>query len=141
MTGDEALRFMRSEEGLCAARDYLSRTLRMDAEAALHLAHLDRLRKKQRSASRDAEERRRREAELARIYHSLAEMRREIEAVLARVPGDMPREVLRRRYVEGSPFFRIAMALNYDERQIYRFHRQGLEHVALQMALGQIALS
>ena len=45
--------------------------------------------------------------------------------------GEMSLEM---RYLQGTAFPMIAARLAYDERQIYRFHKKALMHVALQMA-------
>lgn len=138
MTAEETLRYRDSPEGLCAARDYLSRALRREAEIALDLARLDRLRRKRGRTSAAEEEIRRREGDVTAGYRALRALRGEIEAAISRVPGDTVRAVLRRHYLEGAPFFRIAMDLHYEERQIYRFQRQGLRHVAAQLACGMM---
>ena len=43
--------------------------------------------------------------------------------------------VLEMHYLQGMPFFRAAMALHYEERQIYRLHRAGLKAIAAQLLL------
>ena len=138
MTAEETLRYMDSPEGLCAARDCLSRALRKEAEIALDLARLDRLRRKRADRPALEEEIRRRETAVTGGYRALRALREEIETVILRIPGETVRTVLRCHYLEGAPFFRIAMDLHYDERQIYRFQRQGLRHVAAQLACGLI---
>ena len=74
------------------------------------------------------------ERDIQADYHRLTLLQREIRECLSRVPQPLPRLVLEMRYLQGSPFFRIAMALHYDERQIYRYQAQGPEQVALQLA-------
>ena len=134
MTGEDVLAFIRSDEGRRAARDYLSAGLRRDAQIALRLARLDQLRKKRAentAAIRAGED------EVRRAYGRLRQTQQGILAAIRRVPDEICRQVLEARYVQGLPFFRIAMELHYDERQIYRIHRKGLEHVAAQIARGQ----
>ncbi len=138
MTAEAVLAFMRSREGLLAARDFLSGVLRLDADIALQLARLDEMRKKLREGRGSQAEVLEGEEDLLLSYRALREKEREIGSAIRRVPGDRLREVLSRRYLHGQPFFRIAMDMNYDERQIYRIHRQGLEHLAAQLASGMI---
>lgn len=136
MTGEATLAFIQSDEGRRAARDYLSAALRQDAQIALRLARLDQLRKKRgdhAAAIRGGEN------ELQQAYRLLRQTQGDILAVIDRVPDGTCREILEKRYVQGLPFFRIAMAMHYDERQIYRIHRKGLMHVAAQLVCGQTA--
>ena len=139
MTSRQILALIHGEEGLCAARDFLSGALRMENGIALQLSRLDQMRKKLRQGQGSAAAVEAGEASLLSSYAALREKQREIGAVLRRIPGDRPREVLERRYLQGQPFFRIAMEMHYDERQIYRLHRQGLAHVAARIILGLIA--
>lgn len=137
MTGEETLIYIRSPEGLCAARDLLSGALRLDAEAALALARLDRMRARARRGRADREAIRQEEARLLSLYKEKTARQQTIGAVIRRVPDENARTVLRLHYLEGMPFFRVAMQMNYDERQIYRILRRGLSHVALQTVLNE----
>ena len=67
-------------------------------------------------------------------YHRLTEEREKVQRLIDRVPDVRHRTVLEMRYLEGLPFFRIAMALNYEERQIYRLHKEALRHAAAVLA-------
>ena len=42
--------------------------------------------------------------------------------------------MLEMRYLNGAPFFRVAMAIHYDERTVYRLHRAGLRMIAALLA-------
>lgn len=139
MTGEEALAFIRSPEGQRRAQDYLSAALRADSAAALCLARLDQLRKKLRRGLPVQADIRQEEQALFAAYAALKIRRRAIRAAVDRVPDETARAVLEHRYLEGKPFFRIAMDLHYDERQIYRIHRRGVAHVAAQIAERQIS--
>lgn len=156
MTVEEAYAFIRSPQGLAAARDYLSAALRLDAMIALRLSRLDAARARGERVTRAldalaggggagdrvgeaAADLADQEAALLADYHALLKQQKEIGAAIARVPEDRQRMVLEMRYLQGLPFFRIAMTLHYDERQVYRLHERGLRHVAAQIALGEIA--
>jgi len=142
MKPDAAIGRLAPEEGLTRARDFLSSALRLDAMIALKLARMDKLREqagKMRALAvwdeRNEEARKCLEDQLLSDYHQLSLRQQRIGEYLARVPDERHRTVLEMRYLQGMPFFRIAMAMHYDERQIYRYHRAGLQHVAVQMAL------
>jgi len=139
MTGEEALAFIRSASGRRLAQDYLSGVLWADSAAALHLARLDGLRKKLRRGLPAEAEIQAEEQALFSAYAVLKHRRRAIAAAIGRMPEEIVRRVMTARYLEGRPFFRIAMDLHYDERQIYRIHRKGLMHAAAQIANGQIS--
>jgi len=139
MTGEEALSFMQSAPGQRRAQDFLSGALRADNAAALHLARLDRLRKMLRRGQRVEEDIRKEEQALFSAYAVLKTRRQAISAAIGRMPEETLRRVMTARYLEGLPFFRIAMDMHYDERQIYRIHRKGLMHAAAQIANGQIS--
>lgn len=142
MTPEELIAFARSDAGLCAARDYLSGYLRLDAMIAVKLARLDQMKAR---AARMAplhpgpeEETAALEADILSDYTALTRRQRDIAAVIRAVPDERHRTVLEMRYLEGLPFFRIAMRMNYAERQIYRYHRRGLMAVAARIALKEI---
>ena len=144
MTAEEKLKFASSPQGREAAQDYLSQAKWLDAALALKLSQMDMLRQRARRAAALTAEPRPGEDVAAALtalerdiqadYHRLTLLQREIRECLSRVPQPLPRLVLEMHYLQGSPFFRIAMALHYDERQIYRYQAQGLEQVALQLA-------
>lgn len=140
MTPEERLAFARSKEGLNHARQLLTGYGRLDAAIAVKLSRLDRTREQAkrlsalppgpeaRQASAETEAL---EQELLRDYAALIERQKEIEGIIRRVPHEQSRTVLEMRYLDQQPFFRIAARMHYDERQIYRYHRQGLRYVAL----------
>ncbi|MBE5786110.1 MAG: sigma-70 family RNA polymerase sigma factor [Clostridiales bacterium] len=149
---NEALSSQITPAAIAAAREYLSSARRISAMISLRLAQLDRLREQGERVTRalggplggsgagdrvgdaaaslaDAEE------ELLADYRRLTETETAIRSLLSTLPDARHRTVMEMRYLEGMPFFRIAMAMNYDERQIYRFHQRGLERVALMLSL------
>lgn len=140
MTAEERFAYCRSNKGLRAAREILSGYGRLDAEIAVKLSRIDRAREqakrlaalpdraKAQEASRCLAEL---EKELLRDYAALTERQKEIEKIIGQVPNERARTVLEMRYLAQQPFFRIAMRMHYDERQIYRYHRQGLQYAAL----------
>ena len=138
MTAQETLRYMQSRQGLCAARDYLSAALHLDAQIAVKQARADALRARRSllCAGETQQALDALEQEIQADYASLFRRQRQIDAVIRSVPEDMSRLVLECRYLQGLPFFRIAMELHYDERQIYRYHRKGLMYVAARLAQG-----
>ena len=155
MTPEAALKYAQSKEGLCAARDFLSAALRMDAMIALKHARLDDLREKRERISRiiasalpsagtgdrvgeTAAEIADLENEVLRDYSALVARQKQIGDAIRRVPDPRQSGILEMRYLRGLPFFRIAMDMHYDERQIYRLHKKALEYVALRIALGEI---
>lgn len=154
MTHEEALAFSQSAAGQCAARNYLSAALRLDAMIALRLARLDTLRDQAERITRLTDAQRGsgysdrvgdaaaeiadQEAELLEAYQALLSKQKAIGTAIRRVPEERQQMVLEMRYLQGMPFTRISMALHYDERQTYRLHARGLRHVAAQLALGEI---
>ena len=136
MTPEELIAFVRSDAGLCAAREYLSGSLRLDAQIAMKLARLEQTKKRAQALRgiAETEDTAAMEAELLADYTQLMHRQREIAAVIRDVPDERHRTVLEMRYLQGMPFFRIAMAMNYEERQIYRYHKRGLMAVAARIA-------
>lgn len=141
MTAEQILQYCHSREGLCDARDFLSGYLRLDAAQAVKLSRLDALRSaagRLRALHSSApDELAALEKEILADYSVLLQRQKSIGDAIRRVPDEMSRLVLESRYLEGLPFFRIAMNLHFDERQIYRYHRRGLEHIAAQLAAGK----
>ena len=143
MTAEEQLQYLSSRQAALDAQDYLAQGLRLDARISLKLAQMDVMREQRkklcRALGRTAEELppepelQAREAEVLADYSALLRLQKDISAYVHQVPNAMQRAVLDMRYLQGAPFFRIAMALHYDERQIYRLHRAGLRHVAAQL--------
>lgn len=149
MTPEEKMEYAHSREGVQAARDYLSAALRMDNLIAVRLSRLDQLRSRGKSISLildsvhsgsvsdrvgdTAAELADQEEALLRDYRELLRLQREIGDVIAAVPWDEPRMILELRYLQGLSPVAISMKLHYDERQVYRLHRKGLEHVAFQL--------
>lgn len=142
-----------SAVGLTAARDYLAAASQLNAMIALRLSRLDDLRDQatritrvlgaipgsgmdDRMAELTAEIADQ-EAMVTRDYHSLLKRQKAIGDTIHRVPDDRQRMILEMRYLQGLPFFRIAMKLHYDERTIYRLHEKALRHVAAQIAMGE----
>lgn len=60
----------------------------------------------------------------------LAGLRAWAVGVIERLPDSRQRSVLRRRYILGQRWERIARELHYDVRQIYRLHAQGIRGFA-----------
>ena len=142
MTPGALLSFIHSPEGLAAARDFLSSALRMDALIGVKLARLDgmrSLRERVKAAPEEDEAFAAAEGEVLVEYHALLDRQRAIGGVIRRVPDERQRAILEMRYLQGLPFFRIAMALNYEERQIYRLHKEALRHVAALLAADSIS--
>ncbi|MBR1583915.1 MAG: hypothetical protein IJ662_00055 [Clostridia bacterium] len=142
MTAEEILAYIQSKEGQNAAREFLSGAQRIDAMVALKLARADQLRARARQLpALDAEAQqalREMEDEILADYNVLLKRQKQIGDAIRRVPEEVSRAVLESRYLQGLPFFRIAMNLNYDERQIYRYHQRGLQHIAGQLAAKMI---
>ena len=142
MTAEEQIRYLRSPQAVLDAQDYLSQALRLDNSISLKLAQLDSLRQKRRRLYRalgkspedqpTEPELKEREDEVLADYSALLRLQKDIASHIRQVPDARQRSVLELRYLEHMPFFRIAMALNYDERHIYTLHRAGLRHIAAQ---------
>ncbi len=143
MTAEEELQYLSSRQAPLDAQDYLAQGLRLDARISLKLAQMDVMREQRKklcqALGKRAEELppdpalEAREAEVLADYSALLRLQKDISARVHQVPHPMQQAVLDMRYLQGAPFFRIAMALHYDERQIYRLHRAGLRHVAAQL--------
>ena len=143
MTAEEQLAYLRSPQAARDAQQYVSRALRLDNRISLKLAQLDALREKRarlyRALGKAPEDHppepdlKAREEEVLADYSALLRLQKDISSRVHQVPHPMQQAVLDMRYLQGAPFFRIAMALHYDERQIYRLHRAGLRHVAGQL--------
>ncbi|MBQ9263894.1 MAG: hypothetical protein IJ189_06730 [Clostridia bacterium] len=141
MTPEEILQYAHSAQGRCDARNLLSACLHIDAQIALKLAQLDQLREKaKRMPGADPRVIRELEQDVLTDYSALLKQQKRIGDMLRRVPNDLCRTVMEAHYIQELPFFRIAMNLHYDERQIYRLHKQGLEHVAAQLAYERKAM-
>lgn len=136
--------YAESAAGQTAAQNYLYEMQNIDNRVALRLARLDAFREKNRQIVRSLyadgdvpgqEEITARltemETELRAEYHALLERRKQTKETIRRIPNETQRTVLEMRYIEGLPFFRIAMAMNYDERTVYRLHRKALTRTAL----------
>ena len=136
--------YAESAAGQTAAQNYLYEMQNIDNRVALRLARLDAFREKNRQIVRSLyadgdvpgqEEITARltemETELRAEYHALLERQRQTKETIRQVPNELQRTVLEMRYIEGLPFFRIAMAMNYDERTVYRLHRKALTQTAL----------
>lgn len=156
MTAEEKMAFAFSPDGQRAAREYLSRLRALDVMIALKHSHADDLREKSRRVTRAmdalsfggqgdrvgeaAAQLADLEREILADYSALLSQRQEIESTIRRVPNETQRTVLEMRYIDGMPFFRIAMALHYDERTVYRYHQKALSHAALYLVeTGRIA--
>jgi DNA-directed RNA polymerase specialized sigma24 family protein len=50
----------------------------------------------------------------------------EIEDVIAELPDELWRVVLRRKYIDGQSLNKMAEALNYSEKHIKRFHNRAI---------------
>lgn len=140
-TPEDMVRLMESPEGEQTARNFLGAFLHLDALMAVKLARLDHMRALNRRLHPDGDtppDIREAEQAVEKDYHELARRQKAIEAAIRLVPDERQRAILEMRYLEGMPFFRIAMALNYEERQIYRLHKAALRHVAVQLACGAI---
>ena len=53
-----------------------------------------------------------------------AAVRAEVEAAIARVPGQRDQEILRRRYILGQKWEQVAVEMVIDLRWIYRMHKR-----------------
>ena len=69
------------------------------------------------------------EAELRAQIAAQINAERELERAFFYLEDPMEREVLRMRYINGWMMAKIAQALNYSERQVYRLHVAGLQHL------------
>ena len=142
MKPDDRLYALVTDAGIARARKALSSALPLERLIALKLARLDRVREEEKrlrsvGGGAAAGDIRHLEEELLADYHALTRRRENVQRLIDRIPDERHRAVLEMRYLEGLPFFRIAMNLHYDERQIYRYHRAGLLHAALQMMQAQ----
>ena len=133
------------------AQNLLGAALRMNAMIGLKLAQLDQLRSRAASVTQRLDGLPRgtgygdrvgeaaakladQEAELLEDYHRLLDQQSAIRRYIQALPDPLWRAVMEMRYLQGTAFPMIAARLAYDERQIYRFHKKALIHVALQMA-------
>lgn len=62
------------------------------------------------------------------IKHAQA-VRAEIETVVAAIPNDRAREILRRRYIQGQRWEEIACKMHMDCRWVTRLHRRSVEEM------------
>lgn len=58
-------------------------------------------------------------------------IRREVEAAIARVPGQRDQEILRRRYILGQKWEQIAVETFYSYKQVRRRHSRCVEALDL----------
>lgn len=136
---------------IAQAQNTLSAALRMNAMIGLKLAQLDQLRSRAVSVTQRLDGLSRgtgygdrvgeaaakladQEAELLEDYHRLLDQQFAIRGYIQALPDPLWQAVMEMRYLQGTAFPMIAARLAYDERQIYRFHKKALMHVALQMA-------
>lgn len=157
MTETDILAFARSKAGLAAAREFVSGAHYLDNLIAMRLSRLDAVRSRATQVGRAlsgmpgsgniadrmgdaAAELADLEQELLADYHALLAKQKEIGAAIRRIPDERYAMVLEMRYLQQRPFPRIAIALSYDERQIYRFHEKGLRHIAAQIAAGEVEM-
>ena len=143
MKPEDRLYALVTDAGIAQARKALSSALPLERLIALKLARLDQLR-----ARRDQLRRRLQihtadeslpdlealERDVLQDYAALLKLQAEIQARIRLVPDDSQRAVLEMRYLNGAPFFRVAMAIHYDERTVYRLHRAGLRMIAALLA-------
>lgn len=64
------------------------------------------------------------QAQLRAQCDQCAAVRTEVEAAIARVPGQRDQEILRRRYILGQKWEQIAVEMVIDLRWIYRMHKR-----------------
>ena len=69
------------------------------------------------------------EREIDRRIDEYADLTREIEAAIARIPDGRYRDVLRFRYVNGWSWEKIAEEMRYDRRWVYRIHGRALNMI------------
>ena len=146
MTPEARWAYAESPAGRAKAQNYLYEMQNIDNMVALKLARLDDFREKHQRVVRslyaiDGEPVDRKdetvrqltemENDLRAEYHALLERQRQTKETIRQIPNELQRTVLEMRYIEGLPFFRIAMAMNYDERTVYRLHRKALTRTAL----------
>lgn len=86
------------------------------------------------------------------LIDKLVEKRLEIEKTIKRVPDDVQREVLERRYLlfqpwesyfdtkTGEKIIGIDEAMNYSSRQIYRIHRKALKWMSANVSECQLEM-
>lgn len=145
---EAALERAKTPAALQAARDYLDSARWLEGETAILQARLEAARRRGAqvaSCMRDGEgaagianETAALECAILDGYRAQTARQRQLHAIIARVPDARQRQVLTLRYLEGLPFFRIAMRLHYDERQVYRYHQRGVAYVAAVMAAAEI---
>ena len=140
MKAEDYLLPLITEAGIRRAREALASAQPLERLIALKLSRLDRAREEEKrlralGGDKAADEILHAEEGLLSDYHLLTQQREKVQRLIDRVPDVRHRTVLEMRYLEGLPFFRIAMNMHYDERQIYRYHKSGLLHVSLQLAL------
>ena len=143
MTAEEQMAYLKSKQALMDAQDYLSQYKRLDARISLKLAQLDALREKQAILCRalgkspdwqqPVPDIRDLEQEVLKDYGELLHLQREIGDHLRQVISPLQRYILEMRYLQAVPFHRLATDMSYEERQVYRMHRDGLRHVAAQL--------
>lgn len=147
MTPEEKLAYAKSSAGRTKAQNYLYEMQNIDNMVALKLARLDDFREKHQRVVRSlyamngvgsanaendtVKQLTEMENDLRAEYHALLERQRQTKETIRQVPNELQRTVLEMRYIDGLPFFRIAMAMNYEERTIYRLHRKALTQTAL----------
>ena len=141
MTPEEMWAFAHSAQGEQAARAYLGRALKLDAVIAVKLSRLEEMRERMGKIAAllpgVCPELSALEEEILKDYRALTAQQQEIGSRIRKVPDERHRAVLEMRYLQGLPFFRIAMQMHYEERQIFRYHRHGLHYIALLLAMDE----
>lgn len=74
------------------------------------------------------------EKQIQRELENLIDLKKQIHDAIDRVPDMNQRLVLRYRYIEFFPWVKIIAEMQdsfYSERQIYRFHSEGLKNIVV----------
>lgn len=74
------------------------------------------------------------ENQIKKEIEKLVELKKQIHNAIDTVPDMNQRLVLRYRYIEFFPWAKIISEMQdsfYSERQIYRFHSEGLKHIVV----------
>ncbi len=150
VSGEAALLLDTTPEQRAEAQHFLAQAQRIHAMIGLKLAQLDQLREQGTRMTRalsglprgseksdpvgeTAAKLADLEAALLADYHALLEKQTAIRGLIQALPDPLWQAMMEMRYLQGASFPRIAAKLEYDERQIYRFHKKALAHVAVQM--------
>lgn len=71
------------------------------------------------------------EADLRAAQQQAAEIRQEIEDVIATLPSTTDIAILYQRYIEGKKWEDIAVAMHYDARWVHRRHDRAVDQMQI----------